>query len=98
MSLTHDTLTAARDAIKNRSVSAVELTQQAINRIVQIDPTVLAFNSTFPERALQQAKAVDEGKRSGPLAGVPIALKDNLCTSFGATTCSSKMLQNFHAP
>jgi aspartyl-tRNA(Asn)/glutamyl-tRNA(Gln) amidotransferase subunit A len=41
---------------------------------------------------------VDEGRRSGPLAGVPIALKDNLCTSFGVTTCSSKILENFRAP
>jgi aspartyl-tRNA(Asn)/glutamyl-tRNA(Gln) amidotransferase subunit A len=44
------------------------------------------------------AKLVDEGKRTGPLAGVPIALKDNLCTTFGVTTCSSKMLANFRSP
>ena len=46
---------------------------------------------------MAQAKGVDEGKRTGPLAGVPIALKDNLCTSYGTTTCSSKMLANFAA-
>src|SRR5205085_10094350 len=49
-------------------------------------------------RALEQAKLVDDGKRSGPLGGVPVAIKDNLCTSFGMTTCSSKMLANFRAP
>jgi aspartyl-tRNA(Asn)/glutamyl-tRNA(Gln) amidotransferase subunit A len=98
MSLTHDTLIAARDAIKSRAVSAVELTRQALSRIEKLDPQILAFNSTFPDRALEQAKQVDEGKRTGPLAGVPIALKDNLCTSYGTTTCSSKMLENFHAP
>ncbi|HEX3358038.1 MAG TPA: Asp-tRNA(Asn)/Glu-tRNA(Gln) amidotransferase subunit GatA [Tepidisphaeraceae bacterium] len=98
MSLSHDTLLAARDAIKSRAVSAVELTRQALERIEKLDPQILAFNSTFPDRAMEQAKAVDEGKRTGPLAGVPIALKDNLCTSYGTTTCSSKMLENFHAP
>src|SRR5438128_7282908 len=47
---------------------------------------------------MQQAKLVDDRKLTGALAGVPIALKDNLCTTFGATTCSSKMLANFRAP
>ena len=96
--LSHDTLLAARDAIATKKISSVELTRQALDRIAALDPRILAFNSTFPERALQQARDVDNGLRRGPLAGVPIALKDNLCTTFGATTCSSKMLQNFHAP
>src|SRR4030095_598083 len=40
----------------------------------------------------------DAGRRGGPLAGVPVAIKDNLCTTFGATTCSSRILKNFRAP
>jgi aspartyl-tRNA(Asn)/glutamyl-tRNA(Gln) amidotransferase subunit A len=93
-----DTLIAARDAIRTKQISAVELARQTLERIEQCEPRVQAFNQIHADRALDQARAVDEGRRTGPLAGVPIALKDNLCTSFGLTTCSSRMLENFRAP
>jgi aspartyl-tRNA(Asn)/glutamyl-tRNA(Gln) amidotransferase subunit A len=96
--LTHDTLIAAREAIRGGQISSVELTRQALNRIEAIEPQILAFNSIFPERALQQAKLVDERQRTGPLAGLPIAIKDNLCTTYGTTTCSSQMLADFCSP
>ena len=96
--LTPDTLLAARDAVRSRQVSAVELTRQALARVEQLDPAVQAFNSVHADRALGQARAVDSGTRTGPLAGVPLAIKDNLCTSWGTTTCSSRMLESFHAP
>src|SRR3954464_11543049 len=96
--LSFDTLIGARDAVRAKKVSAVELARQGIARIEQVDGTVKAFNSVHAERALEMAKAVDEGKRTGALAGVPIALKDNMCTSWGTTTCSSKMLKDFRAP
>ncbi|MEO6435553.1 MAG: Asp-tRNA(Asn)/Glu-tRNA(Gln) amidotransferase subunit GatA [Tepidisphaeraceae bacterium] len=93
-----DTLIAARDAVAAKKVSAVELTRALLARIEAVEPRVQAFNSVAADHAMAQAKLVDEGKRVGPLAGVPIALKDNLCTTFGTTTCSSKMLKNFRSP
>src|SRR5688500_10285916 len=93
-----DTLLDARDAVRDKRVSSAELTRHVLDRIHRLDPQLRAFVSTFPERALERAKAVDEGHVTGPLAGVPVAIKDNLCTSFGRTTCASRMLENFHAP
>ncbi|HZN67105.1 MAG TPA: amidase family protein, partial [Tepidisphaeraceae bacterium] len=93
-----DTLVAARDAVRSGRVGAVELTRRSLERIERLNGRLNAFVSTFPERALARAKAVDDGRLTGPLAGVPVAIKDNLCTTFGATTCSSRMLQNFHSP
>jgi aspartyl-tRNA(Asn)/glutamyl-tRNA(Gln) amidotransferase subunit A len=98
MSLPYDTLLAARDALRSKKVSAVELTRAALDRISKHDGRIRAFNSVDADRALERANAVDNGQVTGELAGVPIALKDNLCTSWGTTTCSSKMLQNFRSP
>jgi aspartyl-tRNA(Asn)/glutamyl-tRNA(Gln) amidotransferase subunit A len=94
----YDTLIGAREAIRSKKVSSTELTRQVIDRIAKLDGSIKAFTSTYPDRALARAKDVDAGHVTGPLAGVPIAIKDNMCTSYGTTTCSSKMLANFHAP
>ena len=93
-----DTLVSARDAVRSRQVSSLELTRQALDRIGRLDPKLGAFVSVHADRALAQARAADEGRRPGALSGVPVAVKDNLCTTFGTTTCASKMLADFRAP
>ncbi|HYO11034.1 MAG TPA: Asp-tRNA(Asn)/Glu-tRNA(Gln) amidotransferase subunit GatA [Tepidisphaeraceae bacterium] len=93
-----ETLIAARDAVRSKQVSAVELTRHVLARIEKLEPQIRAYTSVAADHALAQARAVDAGERGGALAGVPIALKDNLCTTFGTTTCSSKMLANFRSP
>ena len=99
-----DELTAIelRDRIAGGQISSVEATQAALDRISRIDPTIGAYLAVFSDRALQAAKDVDRRIAArepvGPLAGVPIAIKDVMCTSFGTTTCGSRILENFHSP
>jgi aspartyl-tRNA(Asn)/glutamyl-tRNA(Gln) amidotransferase subunit A len=91
-----------RDAIAAGKISAVEATQAYLAVIEKRDPSVAAYNEVHAERALQQAKRVDEdravGKTLPALAGVPVSVKDNMCTPYGKTTCSSKILSEFRAP
>ncbi len=91
-----------RDKIASGQVSSVEATKAVFSAIDEIEPVIGAYISTFKEQALKKAKEVDaniaSGKNVGLLAGVPVAIKDVLCTTFGATTCASKILENFHAP
>jgi aspartyl-tRNA(Asn)/glutamyl-tRNA(Gln) amidotransferase subunit A len=84
------------------SVTAKALATQYLDAIRQRDSIVKAFLHVDPDAALEQARAVDSrrkrGEALGPLAGVPVALKDVLCIRGQPTTCGSKILQNFKPP
>ena len=90
------------EAIRNKEISALELTKAALNRIKNIDDKLGAFNSLTEETALNTAKKVDEKLAKGEelplLAGVPLALKDNMNLIGSKTTASSKILENFVSP
>jgi len=98
MDPTATTMTELRDAIAAGEVSAADAVRAYLDRIERFDGGVGAYRETFGERSLERAAAVDRGEVTGPLAGVPIAVKDLLCTAYGQTTCSSKMLAGYRSP
>jgi aspartyl-tRNA(Asn)/glutamyl-tRNA(Gln) amidotransferase subunit A len=95
------TVAEAYELLKTKKVSSVELTEAILKRIDEIDNRVNACVTVSHETALEQAKEADktisEGD-GGSLTGIPVLIKDNMCTSGVKTTCSSKMLQNFVPP
>ena len=95
------TISEARGLLDRREVSARELTQAHLDRIGDLDSRVGAFVSVTAEEALQQADLADAAiarGEAGPLAGIPMQIKDNMCTRGIATTCSSRMLERFVPP
>ena len=91
-----------RDGIKDGSFTAVEVITSLFERIKTIDPKVKSYLRLCEKEALDKAKIVDDkiakGEPVGTLAGVPIAIKDNICIDGVTTTCASKMLEDFVPP
>ncbi|HAA32285.1 MAG TPA: Asp-tRNA(Asn)/Glu-tRNA(Gln) amidotransferase GatCAB subunit A [Cyanobacteria bacterium UBA8553] len=82
--------------------SSVEITQEALDRIQALEPVLHSFLCVTSEYALEQARQVDAkisaGEEVGLLAGIPIGIKDNMCTKGIPTTCASRILENFVPP
>ena len=102
MSLTTQSAVEQSRMLQAGEVSSVELVRAYLDRIEQHDPQVGAFLRYDADRALQTAKHIDErrqaGEKLGPMAGVPVALKDILAEKGERTTCASRMLEEFVAP
>jgi aspartyl-tRNA(Asn)/glutamyl-tRNA(Gln) amidotransferase subunit A len=102
MTLTDLTVTELAGAIARREVTSEEVCRAALARIIEIDPSLHAFHHVLHERAVERARALDraqaEGASLGPLHGVPVALKDNMCTKGVATTACSRILEHFVPP
>jgi len=102
MVLYESTAHALRDGMQRGEFTSTEITRSVLQKIEAQEPTINAFISIDAEGALEQAAAVDQqradGADLGPLAGIPLALKDVICVKDGRTTCGSRILENFIAP
>ena len=102
MSLYQLTAHELHDKLKACEITAVELTESVYERIEAVEPHVKGYLTLTKDIALEQANAADAGFQNGdnmsPLAGIPIAIKDVICTKGVRTTCASKILSNFVPP
>ncbi len=101
MNLTNLTIEKQRAMLDKKEISAVELASEYIKRIQRLDPTIQSYITVTADRALADAesaqKKIDVGE-AGMLCGIPLAIKDNICTEGIRTTCASKMLEDFVPP
>jgi aspartyl-tRNA(Asn)/glutamyl-tRNA(Gln) amidotransferase subunit A len=95
------TISQAHGLLQRREITSVELAGALLNRIARLDGEIRAFITVNDALALRQARQADERRAAGednPLLGIPVALKDNMCTSGAPTTCGSRILERFVSP
>ncbi|MBR2786578.1 MAG: Asp-tRNA(Asn)/Glu-tRNA(Gln) amidotransferase subunit GatA [Clostridia bacterium] len=102
MDITELTVHELQEKIKNKELTATEITKAYLDRIKEKEKDVNAFITILADEAMEKSKEIDEKIKSGEitseLAGIPIGIKDNICTRGVRTTAASKMLENFISP
>ena len=96
--ITRLTVHELKDILDKKEITSEEITNAYIDRINEKEKDVQAFVTLTLDEAKAKSKKIDEDGRDGEYAGIPIGIKDNLCTKGVKTTCSSKMLENFVSP
>lgn len=99
MTISRLTIHELHELLIKKEISSTELTKEHLDRIRRLDSNVKAYITVTDELALKQAEAVDKklaaGEKIGMLAGIPMSVKDNLCTEGIQTSCASRMLEGF---
>ena len=102
MNITELTVHELQEKIKNKELTITEITKAYADRINEKEKDVQSFITTLTDEAIEKAEEIqakiDKGEIIGDLAGIPIGIKDNICTKGVKTTCASKMLENFVSP
>ncbi len=102
MDITRLTVHELMEKLEKNELTSEEITKAYVDRINEKEKDVKAFVTTTCDEALEKAKEIDSKKKSGEkmnsFAGIPIGIKDNMCTKGVRTTCSSRMLEDFIAP
>ena len=102
MNITDLTVHELQDKLAKKEITVLDITKAYLQNIEEKEDDIKAFVTILKDEALKQAEEVqgkiDEGEIKGEFAGIPIGIKDNICTKGVKTTCSSKMLENFVSP